>query len=60
MTLYRISVILLVLSVACLAGAIGMTIPFYILISWVCVLLAAQLYASAVKQEHGDRPAGRR
>jgi hypothetical protein len=60
MTLYRIGSIMLVLSTFCLAIAIGLNIDFYILCSTICVLLAGQLYASGVKEERENHPAGRR
>ena len=60
MTLFRISEILLVVSVACLALAVGLVSSFYILVAWICVVLAGQLYASALKEERGNSTAGRR
>ncbi len=60
MTLYRISSILLVLSVFCLAVAVGLGIDFYILCSTICILLAGQLYASGVKEEKESHSTRRR
>jgi hypothetical protein len=59
MTLYRIGSILLVLSALCLAIALSVGYDFYILCSTICVLLAAQLYASGVKEEQENHPARR-
>ena len=55
MTLYRMSCIMLVLSVFCLAIAWGMGSLFYIFFSWICVVLAGQIYASAVLEMRGDK-----
>ena len=54
MTLYRISSIFLVLSVFCLAIAIGLGSSYHTVISMICVLLSGQLFAKGVEQEKGS------
>jgi len=57
MTLYRFSSTLLVISVFCLAIAWGLGSAFFILCSWICVLLAGQLYGAGVMEERERHPA---
>lgn len=57
MSLYRFSSALFVMSVVCLAIAWGIGSPFYILCSWLCVLLSGQLYGAGVEEERAKHPA---
>lgn len=54
MTLYRISSIFLVMSVFCLAVAIGLGSSFHTVIAAICVLMSGQLFAKGIEQETGS------
>jgi hypothetical protein len=53
MTLYRISSIFLVMSAFCLAASVGLGSGFHTVISTICILMSAHLFAKGVEQETG-------